>query len=229
MPRIAALLLCALAALVASATPAPEPTPWVTGWDKPVDPKGDCKFERKGDRLTIFVPGKDHEFNYGPTRRSLNGPRLLRDVEGDFVVEVLVSGDNWEPGSKRSRGAGLVVMDEKEPIGTLEFQGRPHPDEHEKQGWEIRSEIYPDGSVTTSFDYGPIIPPLGYASLRLERRGDKWRASFRKDHKEWKELPTLTLNRNVPRKLKVGVFAEANVEGEFKVVFDHFKLSRPTK
>ena len=68
MPRlVAALLLCAFAALVATATPAPEPKPWVTGWEK-VDPKRDSRFERRGDELTITVPGKGHEFAFVGTR-----------------------------------------------------------------------------------------------------------------------------------------------------------------
>ena len=53
MPRLAAVLLCALAALAVQATPVPPPKPWVTGWDQPVDPDGDCRFERKGDKVTI--------------------------------------------------------------------------------------------------------------------------------------------------------------------------------
>jgi hypothetical protein len=76
MHRIAALVLSALAALVATATPAPEPKPWVTGWHRPIDPKEDCRFEREGDELSITVPGEGHEL------ARLEAPRLLRDVEG---------------------------------------------------------------------------------------------------------------------------------------------------
>src|SRR4051794_6272305 len=91
MHRFAAFLFVGLFAAAVLAAPAPRPrppTPWVTGWDKPVDPSGDCRFDRDGDRLTISVPGKGHELNY---ERPMTAPQLLRDVEGDFDVQVRVT------------------------------------------------------------------------------------------------------------------------------------------
>ena len=61
MHRRAALLLsCALAAVVVTAAPAPVARPWFAGWGRPVDPAGDCQFDRQGDKLTIHVPGGGH-------------------------------------------------------------------------------------------------------------------------------------------------------------------------
>jgi hypothetical protein len=95
MHRPAVLLLCvALAVATVVATPAPFPSrgrlsgPWLDGWHKPVDLQEDCRFDRRGDKLTITVPGKGHEFAVAKGR--LNAPRLQRDVEGDFVMEVRV-------------------------------------------------------------------------------------------------------------------------------------------
>jgi hypothetical protein len=51
MNRYAAMLLCAVVPAAVLAAPAPAPRtsgPWFDGWDKPVDPLGDCRFERKG-------------------------------------------------------------------------------------------------------------------------------------------------------------------------------------
>jgi hypothetical protein len=83
-------LLFALAALLlvcsAFATPAPEP--FISGWDTPVDPDHDCKISRSGDSLTIEVPGTDHD--YDPIRKCFNAPRLLRDIEGEFDIQVRV-------------------------------------------------------------------------------------------------------------------------------------------
>src|SRR5690242_14159504 len=92
MSRVCPLLMCVLVAGVALATPAPPERPWVTGWDKPVDPKKDCRFERREERLTITVPGEGHELS---VQGDLNAPRLLRDVEGDFAAEVRISADKW--------------------------------------------------------------------------------------------------------------------------------------
>jgi hypothetical protein len=120
MHRLAAGLLCAFVAggVLAEgvavgvaggllAAPAPFPRagrtgPWVTGWDRPVDPVGDCRFDRQGDRLTITVRGKGHAIE------ARDAARLMRDVEGDFVARVRVGGDCEQSGDYN---AGLLVLD----------------------------------------------------------------------------------------------------------------------
>ena len=138
MHRYAVLLLCALVAagVVAAAgglmaAPAPFPTrtgrasgPWITGWDRVVDPVGDCKFDRRGDRLTMTVPGQPQEVDV--TRGRLNGPYLLRDVEGDFVVQVRVGGDFL----KGQGTAGLLLLAGNNGVtlalGARPRDGKPH-------------------------------------------------------------------------------------------------------
>src|SRR5207253_2814760 len=90
------------------AAPAPLPRPWALGWDRPVDPLGDCRFERAGEVLTITVPGERHGLE--ASGRYLNAPRLLRDVKGDFS-SVRVGGGLRPGGRNRCRSAGLVVTD----------------------------------------------------------------------------------------------------------------------
>ena len=116
--RVLGLLPCTLiVAVAAMAAPAPiyRAKPfllWVTGWNRPVDALGDCRFEKEGDKLTITVPGAGHDFA-GQVER-LTAPHLLRDVEGDFSVEVRVGGQfehkNPQNGQLR-RGAGLLLSD----------------------------------------------------------------------------------------------------------------------
>jgi hypothetical protein len=65
MHRPVASLLCAAVACAAFAAPAPVYRPkasrvWFTGWDKPVDLTGDCRFHRDGEVLTIAVRGRSH-------------------------------------------------------------------------------------------------------------------------------------------------------------------------
>ena len=93
--------LCAVAffltACAVVAAPVPADRPWITGWDKAVDPDMDCKFTRDKEALTIEAPGKDHDL--GVERGLMNSPRLLRDVEGDFTAQVRVGGD-FRPSSE---------------------------------------------------------------------------------------------------------------------------------
>lgn len=70
---------------------APAPPPFKAGWDKPLDPDSDCKFTREKDSLTIELPGTDHD--YYPLRGRVNAPRLLREIEGDFEMQVRVRFD----------------------------------------------------------------------------------------------------------------------------------------
>ena len=113
-----------LCACIALAAPAPSNVPWVTGWDKPVDPDKDCKFIRDKGTLTIEVPGKDHDL--GIERGLMNSPRLLRDVEGDFVAQVRVSG-TFKPSQNSTSnerlpfvGAGLLLMADEKTYFRLE-------------------------------------------------------------------------------------------------------------
>ena len=58
--------------------PKPPVVPWVTGWDKPVDSIGDCRFDTKGDKLMISVPGRAGRATV---------PQMLREIEGDFNAD----------------------------------------------------------------------------------------------------------------------------------------------
>ena len=63
-----------------------------------IDPDGDCKLvdanEKEGS-LKLWVPATSHDLS--PT--TLNGPRVLLEADGDFVVEVRVCGTiTAEPG-----------------------------------------------------------------------------------------------------------------------------------
>src|SRR4051812_33364743 len=110
MSRFAAAVLCALAGLAVQATPLPPPKPWITGWDKPVDPNGDCRFDRKGERLTITVPaGRERVLAVGLGRDGLTAPRLLRDIEVDFAAEVQVGG-NFDEYDDGGRWAGILLL-----------------------------------------------------------------------------------------------------------------------
>src|SRR5262245_63307451 len=91
MRRSILALACVGLTCAALGAPAPskrDSTLLVTTWSEQVDPDKDCKFVKDGDALVIEIPGKDHDL--WPRDRQMNAPRLLKEVEGDFDVQVRV-------------------------------------------------------------------------------------------------------------------------------------------
>lgn len=220
-----AYLLCACIALAA---PAPANVPWVTGWDKPVDPDKDCKFIRDKDTLTIEVPGKDHDLAI--ERDLMNSPRLLSDVEGDFVAQVRVSG-TFKPSQNSTTnerlpfvGAGLLLMADEKTYIRLERAALRIPCEVKTYAnWELRQ----DGKWVQAGDASvqPLEDKETY--LRLERKGDRLLASVSHDGKEWKEIKPLELQ--LPAKLKLGVSGGGTSMDVFAPRFDQFQLTQKGK
>ncbi len=69
----------------------------IAGWGTAIDPDGDCKIAPDGKALVVEVPGKLHDLNADIDK--FNAPRVLREVEGDFNIQVKVVGD-FKPGAK---------------------------------------------------------------------------------------------------------------------------------
>jgi regulation of enolase protein 1 (concanavalin A-like superfamily) len=217
--------MCLLFACAILAAPAPVERPWLTGWDKPVDPDNDCKFIRDKGTLTLEVPGKDHDL--AVERNLMNSPRLLRDVEGDFLAQVRVSG-TFQPSRESTSterlpfvGAGLLLMaDEKTYVRLERAALRLQGEVKTYANWELRQ----DGNWVLAGDASvqPLEDKATY--LRLECKGDKLLPSVSQDGKEWKELPPLDIK--LPAKLKLGVSGGGTSMDVFAPQFDQFQLKR---
>jgi regulation of enolase protein 1 (concanavalin A-like superfamily) len=223
MSRSVFTVVFLLAAGIALAAPAPVERPWLTGWDRPVDPDKDCKFIRDKGTLTIEVPGKDHDLAI--ERNLMNSPRLLRDVEGDFVAQVRVSG-TFQPSQNSTSserlpfvGAGLLLMADEKTYIRLERAALVKGGETKTYAnWELRE----DGKwvLAGAESVRPLENKATY--LRLERKGDKLLASVSHDGKEWKELNPLEVK--LPAKLKLGVCGGGTSMDVFAPRFDQFQL-----
>src|SRR5579884_1635000 len=115
MARSLLALAAFLLACTVLAAPAPQPQPFVSGWEKPVDPDKDCTIKREKDTLIMEMPGRDHDYN--PLRGQFNAPRLFREreIEGEFVMQVRVridgqpSAQSTVDGQPSSVSAGFLV------------------------------------------------------------------------------------------------------------------------
>ena len=121
MNRLAAFLLCALLAAAVMAAPAPAPRawgPWFDSWDRPVDPLGDCRFDRSAGKLSIIIPAPTPGRAQIRVLRSSTAPHMTRAVDGDFVAEVRVFG-SAPPVLARGdfSHAGLFISDGTREVG----------------------------------------------------------------------------------------------------------------
>jgi regulation of enolase protein 1 (concanavalin A-like superfamily) len=221
MPRLsAAVLLAALTALAAWGAPAPLPKrgDWCTGWDKPVDPLGGCRFRRRGGELTVTGAGKARLL--APRKGRLTAPRLLRAVEGDFVVQVRLAATfrrAGRPPQGATFQAGLLLTD-----GRAYVRWVRHEYLALVAGLLYGSDIRRRSEQTWCEADVPLARPF---YLRLERRGDELRAAYSQDGRKWLQMGVAPGGVTLRRKAKAGVFVEATVPGAFKVTFDRFKLT----
>jgi hypothetical protein len=151
---------------------------------------------------------------------------LLRDVEGDFIVQVHVGGQvrqveprcreaglqlaagQWRLAAGVSRGELCVTYN------TEDGQGQHSPTPYK------RCHTWRPGEGFWLMDLRGEEPVL----LQLQRRGDKVEVSAGlADSNSLRTAATLV--RPLPHRLKLGVYAQALEEG-IAAEFSHFKLTR---
>jgi regulation of enolase protein 1 (concanavalin A-like superfamily) len=212
-----AIVLNAKSKTSAGDQPLPEqPLLW-----KKVDPDRDCRFQIAGDKLTIAVPGTDHDL--GAERGRMNAPRLLLEVEGDFLAQVRVGGDfqpstdATAPGKVPVVGAGLVLLvDDKTYVRLERFGVYLQTRYDDFASWELRR----DGRRTFTRTSPRLVESTTY--LRMQLRGNRMLGSVSEDGQRWMELPAIDIS--LPRKVKVGVDALSTSSLPFAPIFDRFQL-----
>lgn len=207
----------------ASGTPEAEHTGTeIPGWGLAIDPDKDCKITPEENSIAFQIPGTLHDlfFDGGPT----NAPRVMREVEGDFVATVRVTGE-FKPGPKSTNprsipfhGAGFLLWSDSDNNVRIErismLRGKQYA-----TGvlFEEREGGYSGATHTELFKPGDCY-------LKIERTGSKIVASLSYDGKAWKSLkPVDTL---WPAKIKIGLTAITTSSEPFDVSFDSFELKQ---
>jgi RNA polymerase sigma factor (sigma-70 family) len=195
------------------------------GWGTVIDPDGDCTLTFADKSLIVKVPGSDHVFM--PERGRTNAPRVLEEVEGDFTVQVKVSGDFPTDVRTAARGrrpyqdGGLFLwLDAKNNFKLARAQifvdGKPHP--------YLNGESRFLGALSSMGADPPELRGAPAVYLRLRRRGNTFEAGYSPNGRDWvsHELPP----GPVPKKLMVGVIAQHNTYTPLTVKFEEFNLTR---
>jgi regulation of enolase protein 1 (concanavalin A-like superfamily) len=198
------------------------------GWGQTIDPDGDCKFTLDQGKLTIKLPGTDHALAF--ERNQMNAPRVLRDVEGDFIVQVKVSGEypagatSVVEGRVPFHGAGLLVYhDDKNYIRLERAELFSANTNINYASWELRQ----DGKFERVGNTGDLPLTEKEYYLRVERRDGKFYAGLSTDGVRWHGLEPITID--LPSRLRVGVAAGHNTSSGYEVHFTEFRLFRDVK
>ena len=99
----------------------------VRGWGTLIDLDNDCAVREEAGKLMITIPGGTHDLNM--ELGGMNAPRVLREVDGDFTVQVKVSG-GFDPGNEAAKSgtapfnsAGLLLWQDEKNYLRLERNG----------------------------------------------------------------------------------------------------------
>lgn len=223
---------CTLFLLLATgftlAAPAPK-----SRWER-ADPDHDCKIVMKNNTVTMELPGGDHDL--APKRKRFNAPRLLREVEGDFIMQVRVCGSfcpsakSAVAGQEPRVAAGLVLIPADDNCIRLEYGSyRRNGEQRLGPAFRMRGEqvwnMYEDG---WKFPWEQEIRKGNEVRiyLRLEREGRTIHRLLGPDGEKWHGRGVETVIPDLPTKLKVGLAAYSTSTEPFEVRFDQFKLVR---
>jgi RNA polymerase sigma factor (sigma-70 family) len=200
----------------------------LTGWGTGLDPAGDCKFTIGKDKLTVVVPGTDHALCI--ERSQMNAPRVLREIEGDFIAQVKVGGDypnggtSVVPTRRAFHGAGLLLWRDENNYIRLERAKLSDNGQDPSYGsFELRR----DGKFERGGTTGEAPLNDQETFLRLERNGDKVYGSVSSDGIHWTSLDPIEVE--FPRKLMVGIVAGQNTSTGFAPEFSAFKVFQETR
>jgi hypothetical protein len=224
--RIAPLLL--LVALVGQLSHADDKdTQQIKGWGRVVDPASDCAVTEKDGKVTITVPGTHHDLNPSPNFNVL-APRVLQEVEGDFVAQVKVDAFTRPQAKTASSKAGIsfvagglvVWQDERNFLRLLRAANG------ERGDLFGHLEIYRDG-LFVGGGYAQGIADQA-THLKVVRKGDAFSFAVSVDGKEWTEIEVRGSNigkLDLSKKLMVGVAATNATSKEFAARFEGLSVA----
>ena len=199
--------------------PAP-PGARLADWGRRFDPDGDCTFNLQGGSLTIDVPPTPHDLSIETGQ--YNAPRVLREVDGDFRLQVKVCGDMQPrvagsvPGRTAYQAGGILLSSDERNYVRLE-----------------RAAFNQDGKITQCLVFQSRFKgrrglthmvgiPAKDTHLRLERRGNRLRAFVSADGRLWHSLPNIDID--LSPKVQVGIAVINTTQQLLQVRFEKLQM-----
>jgi len=191
-------------------------------WGDVINPDGDCKIQIKNGGLFVVVPGTHHELSTEFDK--LNAPRIVQEIEGDFVAQVRVRGE-FRPTGPPTRidgfpfnGAGLLVWLDSGHFIRMERAAVLNNDRIGAYLLIQRHEVDQPMLDNSAF------VEEGDVYLKIERRGDQISGWYGTDGQQWAE--TKPIKVRWPARLKVGLDALNSAFSPLSVRFEDFSLRK---
>ena len=206
----------------------PPPTVKLATWGKFVDPRGECSQMRTGRILSIRVPGT-HPYNLLPLEGfNLDAPRLVQELEGDFLIQATVMpyeqpkpNTSSRPGRPVSfRAAGLLVWVNEQTF--LRFERASYGESGEGTPY-LNMEWYNTGQPGRTGDAARPMIPSAPTHLQIERRGQVLYLRRSDDGRRWTDVNAVH-NLNLPQHVSVGLVASNSTNTDFTAEFHNIRL-----
>lgn len=214
------LTTCFLVLLSVSIAPAADSLyGTIDGWGQMIDPDGDCRFDVGKDSVVVtFGPGP-HELD--ADIGSMNSPRIVRSLAGDFSVSTVVDGNLPLPELPRAYvSGGLVLMQDQQNYIRLE---RASFIRNGVKSFYTNFEQRIDTKPTRMGLFADFALQADRAvELRLEVRGETVRGLVRQVGDEWHEMGTAKINPGAT--VLAGVSGVKTISDEVKVRFSRFHI-----
>lgn len=195
--------------------------PNLRDWGKVIDPHSDTQFIEKDGKLTMSLPEGNRDLNPLPGWHDLSAPRVLRDVEGDFVAQVRVGmfprAKLKDPHGRNSYfGAGLILWQSPERYVRM-FRASL------ASGQDGRPRAHAEAILDGKRDQQVVYVVEDATWLQIERKGAKVYLRHSPDGVNWTLVHTVSAF-SADAKLEVGVAAVNTTGRPFAAVFDELSI-----
>lgn len=192
-------------------------------WGRIIDPKGDCSVEEQDGAVSMTVIGR-HDLSIELAER-MDAPRVMREIEGDFIAMVKVEGGFRATGPstidtrRPYLGAGLLLWQDQKNYVRLEHASVDVDGQvFDYLGFEERKNGQPNVAYNQLRLKGDTV------RLRLERRNGKLYSAAAYEAEQWGGY--LPLQIELPAKVQIGVAAVSSSALPFVAQFSEFEVYR---
>ncbi len=193
------------------------------GWGEFIDPDRDCQLTLDAGKLAILVPGVDHDLSI--ERGIMNAPRAMQAVEGDFRIQVKVSGlfapaDRNNPSRGAYQGAGLLIL--KDDRTYLRLDRATYWDGKANRVYG-NFEVRKNGKLERLGMFADLRLEAGKDTwLKIERKANTFSAHATQEAGKWQTLGEKSVE--MPAQLRAGVTAINTSRQVFGPKFSELKV-----